>query len=139
LPIDRDRERAKRRYARRQATQAARRANRRRTLQILGAVVIVVLLVAGIYGLSRMFGRAQTGGAGTSGAAARDAGVHSSQMLITYGDLRPSADLGSRSANGTVTKGFDIRTLIPQGGTANGSSRGAAAHHLIESSTVNPR
>ncbi len=56
MPIDRDRQRAKRRYARRQAAQAARDASRRRNQQILGAVIAVVVVAAGIYGLSRMAG-----------------------------------------------------------------------------------
>lgn len=56
MPIDRDRQRAKRRYARRQAAQARREASHRRNQQIVGAVIAVVLVAAGIYGLSRLTG-----------------------------------------------------------------------------------
>jgi hypothetical protein len=62
LPIDRDRRRAKRRYTRRQAAQAARVAARRRRLQVLGAVVALVLLAAGIYGVSRLADDSQSSG-----------------------------------------------------------------------------
>lgn len=41
---------------------------------------------------------------------------------------------------GTVTKGLDILTQIPQGGTANGAGDGAVAHPIrLESSTVTLR
>jgi peptidyl-prolyl cis-trans isomerase B (cyclophilin B) len=56
LPIDRDRARAKRRYARRQAADAAHAAARRRNQQILGAVIAVVVVAAGIFGISRLAG-----------------------------------------------------------------------------------
>jgi peptidyl-prolyl cis-trans isomerase B (cyclophilin B) len=56
LPIDRDRQRAKRRYVRRQAAEAARVNRRHRQQQILGAVIAVVVVAAGLYGISRMTG-----------------------------------------------------------------------------------
>jgi peptidyl-prolyl cis-trans isomerase B (cyclophilin B) len=56
LPIERERQRAKRRYARRQAAEAARAAARRRNQQILGAVIAVVVVAAGIYGISQLAG-----------------------------------------------------------------------------------
>jgi peptidyl-prolyl cis-trans isomerase B (cyclophilin B) len=59
LPIDRERQRAKRRYARRQAAAEAKAATRRRQQQILGAVIAVVVVAAGIYGISRMAGGSQ--------------------------------------------------------------------------------
>jgi hypothetical protein len=44
------------------------------------------------------------------------------------------------TASGTVTKGLDILTQIPQGGTANGTSDGALARPIrFESITVTPR
>ena len=147
MPIDRDRRRAKRRYTRRQAAQAARTAARRRRQQILGAVIAVALLAAGIYGISRMLDDPGDNN-GTGGAVSQRAAVHGSQALITYGDLGPSPDMGGHpvvgraidTVNGTATKGLDILTQIAQGGTANGSSEDAVARHIrFETSTVTPR
>jgi hypothetical protein len=145
LPIDRDRRRAKRRYTRRQAAQAAQAASRRRRRQILGAVIAVAVLAAGIYGISRMFGGETAGSSSDStGASSQSTAVHGRPALITYGDWGPSADAGGRTLNGsetgTVTKGLDILTQIAQGGTANGTSEDAAARPIrFESSTVTPR
>jgi peptidyl-prolyl cis-trans isomerase B (cyclophilin B) len=93
LPIDRDRRRAKRRYTRRQAAQAARAAARRRRLQILGAVVAVVVLAAGIYGISRLAGAGESTGS-TSGTATQQTAWHGSQALsptVTAGHHRTRA------------------------------------------------
>ncbi|HET8616737.1 MAG TPA: peptidylprolyl isomerase [Actinomycetales bacterium] len=54
MPIDRDRERAKRRYARRQKAEAAHAASRRRHQQILGAVIAVLVVAAGVFGITRL-------------------------------------------------------------------------------------
>ena len=52
----RARERAKRRYAKRQSSLAARAARRRRNQQVIGAVVTMLIVVAGVLALSRMAG-----------------------------------------------------------------------------------
>jgi hypothetical protein len=130
LPIDRDRRRAKRRYTRRQAAEAARAARRRRWQRILVAVIAVVALAAGIYGITRMSGR-------VDGATAAHLGVasHGTSGLITYGDIRRSPDGGGQTVVGSVTKGLDILTDIPQGGSAHAPARPLS----FESSTVTPR
>jgi peptidyl-prolyl cis-trans isomerase B (cyclophilin B) len=69
VPIDRDRERAKRRYARRQAKLQARAARARRTQQVVGAVVAVLLVAGGVFLLTRLTGD----NAGTTPAAASTA------------------------------------------------------------------
>ena len=56
MPIDRDRERAKRRYAKRQAALQARAARQRRNQQVFGAVVAVLVVAAGAYLLTRLAG-----------------------------------------------------------------------------------
>ena len=62
----RARERAKRRYAKRQSSLAARAARRRRNQQIVGAVVTMLVVVAGILALSRMAGDRMTAAGATS-------------------------------------------------------------------------
>lgn len=65
----RARERAKRRYAKRQSSLAARTARRRRDQQIVGAVVTMLLVVGGVLALSRMAGdRTTPVGSSASGA-----------------------------------------------------------------------
>ncbi|KQX66735.1 peptidylprolyl isomerase [Angustibacter sp. Root456] len=64
MPIDRDRERAKRRYAKRQAALQARAARQRRNQQVFGAVVAVLVVAAGAYLLTRL-----TGGDGSPATA----------------------------------------------------------------------
>jgi peptidyl-prolyl cis-trans isomerase B (cyclophilin B) len=54
VPIDRDRQRAKRRYARRQDSEQAQLAARRRNQQVLGAVIAVVVVAAGVYSITRL-------------------------------------------------------------------------------------
>ena len=56
MPNSRDRERAKRRYAKRQVSQAARAARRHRNQQVIGAVVTVLVVVGGVLALSTMVG-----------------------------------------------------------------------------------
>jgi peptidyl-prolyl cis-trans isomerase B (cyclophilin B) len=65
VPIDRDRERAKRRYAKRQAALQARAARQRRNQQVFGAVVAVLVVAAGAYLLTRL-----TGGDGSTPSTA---------------------------------------------------------------------
>jgi hypothetical protein len=135
LPIDRDRRRAKRRYTRRQAAAAARAATRRRRQRILVAVIAVVALAAGIYGITRMSGAVEGADAGSQGVAS-----HGNPRVITYGDSRWSPDGGGRTVVGSVTKGLDILTDIPQGGSANDTSGPAPDRPIsFESSTVTPR
>ncbi|GAB3675236.1 peptidylprolyl isomerase [Angustibacter aerolatus] len=56
MPIDRDRERARRRYARRQVSQQARAQRQRRNQQVVGAVVAVLVVVGGVLALTRLVG-----------------------------------------------------------------------------------
>jgi hypothetical protein len=135
VPIDRDRRRAKRRYTRRQAAAAARAATRRRRQRILVAVIAVVALAAGIYGISRMSGRVD----GARGAQPRVAS-QGDPGVIAYGDNRRSPDGGGHTVVRSATKGLDILTDIPQGGSANSTSDHADDRPLsFESSTVTPR
>lgn len=60
MPNDRDRARAKRRYVKRQASAAARAARRRRNQSIIGTVVTVLVVVGGVFALSRMVGAPTT-------------------------------------------------------------------------------
>lgn len=53
---DRDRERAKRRFAKREVSQAARANRRRRNQQVIGAVLTVLLVGVGVLALSSMVG-----------------------------------------------------------------------------------
>jgi hypothetical protein len=135
VPIDRDRRRAKRRYTRRQAAAAARAARRRRRQRMLVALIAVVALAAGIYGIGRMSGAIEGAGVGYQGVAS-----HGNDGLITYGEARWSPDGGGRTMVGNVTKGLDILTDIPQGGSANATSDPAKDRPIsFESSTVTPR
>jgi len=71
VPSSRDRERAKRRYAKRQVSQAARADRRRRNQQVIGAVVTVLLVVGGVLALSTMAGdRTTSAGAASTPTAA---------------------------------------------------------------------
>ncbi len=70
MPNSRDRERAKRRLAKREVSQVARADRRRRNQQVIGAVVTVLLVVVGVLALSRMVGDKAT----PAGAAATPAG-----------------------------------------------------------------
>ena len=67
MPNSRERERAKRRYVKRQASQSARAARRRRNQQIIGAVVTVLVVFGGVLALSTTVGgRKTTAGAGAA-------------------------------------------------------------------------
>jgi peptidyl-prolyl cis-trans isomerase B (cyclophilin B) len=74
VPIDRDRERAKRRHLRRQAALQARAQRARRNQQVVGAVLAVVVVVGGVFALSRALGGSSDAGtpaaASTAGASA---------------------------------------------------------------------
>ncbi|GAA4353966.1 peptidylprolyl isomerase [Angustibacter luteus] len=54
MPIERDRERAKRRYAKRQKNLAERAARKRRNQQVIGAVLAVVLVAGGVVLLTQL-------------------------------------------------------------------------------------
>jgi peptidyl-prolyl cis-trans isomerase B (cyclophilin B) len=54
VPIERDRERAKRRYKRRQTKLAERAARKRRNQQVIGAVVAVLLVAGGVVLLTQL-------------------------------------------------------------------------------------
>ncbi|GAB3589039.1 hypothetical protein GCM10027446_00370 [Angustibacter peucedani] len=69
MPIERDRERAKRRYAKRQASLQARAARARRNQQIAGAVVAVLVVVVGVVLLTRLVGDDGTTTAGSTSTA----------------------------------------------------------------------
>jgi peptidyl-prolyl cis-trans isomerase B (cyclophilin B) len=67
VPNARDRDAAKRRYAKRQARSAVRAARTRRTQQVVGSVVAVVVVAVGLWALYRAMGSsAPTTAAGTS-------------------------------------------------------------------------
>ncbi len=72
MPIERDRERAKRRYAKRQARMQAKAARVRRNQQVAGAVVAVLVVVGGVVLLSRLTGdtTAPTGASATASGTA---------------------------------------------------------------------
>jgi peptidyl-prolyl cis-trans isomerase B (cyclophilin B) len=96
VPIDRDRERAKRRYAKRQATLQARAARARRNQQIVGAVVAVLVVAGGVFLMTRLGdddpGTAAAGSSGASSTAttpgATDAPTSSAK---TYASPPPSS------------------------------------------------
>lgn len=81
MPKDRDRARAKRRYAKRTASAQARAARRRRNQAVIGTVVTVLVVVLGVLALTRLVGGSSstatapvtTGPAATSPAATKDA------------------------------------------------------------------
>ena len=60
MPNDRDRARAKRRLAKREASATARAAHRRRNQAVIGTVVTVLVVVAGVFALSRLVGSPTT-------------------------------------------------------------------------------
>lgn len=74
MPIDRDRERAKRRYLRRQAATQARAQRARRNQQVAGAVVAVVAVLGGVFALSQQLDGTSSG---TSASASSTAGSSS--------------------------------------------------------------
>jgi peptidyl-prolyl cis-trans isomerase B (cyclophilin B) len=70
VPIDRDRERAKRRHLRRQAALQARAQRARRNQQVAGAVLAVFLVVGGVYWLSRLVDNPSSGATPAATSAA---------------------------------------------------------------------
>jgi peptidyl-prolyl cis-trans isomerase B (cyclophilin B) len=90
VPIDRDRERAKRRHLRRQAALQARAQRARRNQQVVGAVLAVVVVVGGVFALSRALGGSSDAG---TPAAASTAGASPS----------PSTPAASPSGSSTPT------------------------------------
>ena len=64
-PNARDRARAKRRYAKRQAALEARAATRRQTQQVIGAVIAVIVVAGGVFALAQTM----DSGSGSSAAA----------------------------------------------------------------------
>jgi len=62
VPIDRDRERAKRRHLRRQAALQARAQRARRNQQVAGAVLAVLVVVGGVFWLGRALGGPSSSG-----------------------------------------------------------------------------
>lgn len=84
MPIERDRERAKRRYARRQAALQARAARARRNQQVVGAVVAVLVVAVGVVLLTRMLGDGGTAAAGSSSTPTGTAAPSSTVPPKTY-------------------------------------------------------
>jgi peptidyl-prolyl cis-trans isomerase B (cyclophilin B) len=68
VPIDRDRERAKRRHVRRQAALQARAHRARRNQQVVGAALAVILVVGGVFLLSQQLDTSPAGGSAAVGA-----------------------------------------------------------------------
>ncbi|MGL5858728.1 MAG: peptidylprolyl isomerase [Angustibacter sp.] len=91
MPIDRDRQRAKRRYQRRQAKLAAKAVRTRRTQQIVGAVLAVLLVSAGVVALTQFTGD-ETSPAASGGAAPSTSATSSapSAASSTPPDASPS-------------------------------------------------
>ena len=71
MPKDRDRARAKRRYAKRQASAQARAARRRRNQAVIGTVVTVLLVAVGVLALTRMVGGSSSSAAAPGTTAPR--------------------------------------------------------------------
>ena len=70
---ERDRARAKRRYAKRQVSAAARAASRRRNQAIIGTVVTVLVVAGGVLALTRMVGSSVPVSAASTPSAATSA------------------------------------------------------------------
>jgi peptidyl-prolyl cis-trans isomerase B (cyclophilin B) len=77
-PNARDRARAKRRYAKRQANLARRAQARRTRQQVSAAVVGVVLVVGGVFGVSKLTGGGSTPKAASPGASSTATGTPTS-------------------------------------------------------------
>jgi peptidyl-prolyl cis-trans isomerase B (cyclophilin B) len=100
VPIDRDRERAKRRYSKRQAKLQARAARRRRGQQVLGAVVAVLVVAVGVYLMTKLTG--STTAPAASPSASSTAGTPSSSATPTRSvQSYPSAPPSSLAAGAT--------------------------------------
>jgi peptidyl-prolyl cis-trans isomerase B (cyclophilin B) len=70
VPIDRDRERAKRRYEKRLAASQARAQRARRNQQVAGAVLAVLVVLGGVYALSQQLDEPSNGTATAAGSTA---------------------------------------------------------------------
>jgi peptidyl-prolyl cis-trans isomerase B (cyclophilin B) len=90
-PNARDRARAKRRYAKRQANLARKAQSRRTRQQVTAAVLGVLIVVAGVFGVSKL-----TGGSGKNSAKGSTPGSSSSASA--------SASPSSPAASGTCPK-----------------------------------
>jgi peptidyl-prolyl cis-trans isomerase B (cyclophilin B) len=97
VPIDRDRERAKRRYVRRQAALQARAQRARRNQQVVGAVVAVLVVIGGVFALSQALDGSSTSGTPAAGAAAT-----SSATPSTPGTPTPSSTASSPAPTKTA-------------------------------------
>jgi peptidyl-prolyl cis-trans isomerase B (cyclophilin B) len=120
VPIDRDRQRAKRRHVRRQAALQARAQRSRRNQQVVGAVLAVLLVVGGVFLLSQRLGGSPSGGTAAAGASPTSSTGSASPSSA------PSTATGSSSATPTkAAKQYakaPARTLA-QGKTWNATVR----------------
>jgi peptidyl-prolyl cis-trans isomerase B (cyclophilin B) len=109
VPIDRERERAKRRYAKRQARFAAKAVRVRRNQQIAGAVVAVAVVAGGATALTRLLG--DRGPATGSAQARPTAGPTPTTATPKSYPTPPPKSLaaGARWAARVVTSAGEIR------------------------------
>jgi peptidyl-prolyl cis-trans isomerase B (cyclophilin B) len=91
VPIDRDRERAKRRHLRRQAALQARAQRARRNQQVVGAVLAVLVVVGGVFALSQALD-------GPSTSATPAAGGTASSSASPSTPATPSSPAPTKSA-----------------------------------------
>lgn len=98
MPIDRDRERAKRRYAKRQATWQTRSAHRRRGQQVVGAVLAMLLVVGGVFALTQVADTSPTAPA-AAGATASSTGSSTASSDASQTAQSPqSSPMASKTA-----------------------------------------
>jgi peptidyl-prolyl cis-trans isomerase B (cyclophilin B) len=83
VPIDRDRERAKRRHVRRQAALQARAQRSRRNQQVVGAVLAVVVVVGGVFLLSQQLDGSSDGGSTAAGSTPTASATASTPQTAT--------------------------------------------------------
>jgi peptidyl-prolyl cis-trans isomerase B (cyclophilin B) len=90
VPIDRDRERAKRRHVRRQAALQARAQRNRRNQQVVGAVLAVLVVVGGVFLLSQQLNGSSSGGSTAVGAPSKASASPSSAPKTATGSSSPT-------------------------------------------------
>jgi peptidyl-prolyl cis-trans isomerase B (cyclophilin B) len=90
VPIDRDRERAKRRHVRRQAALQARAQRSRRNQQVVGAVLAVLVVVGGVFLLNRQLNESSSGGSAAAGAGSTTSPSPSSTPDTATGSSSPT-------------------------------------------------
>ncbi|WP_426566824.1 peptidylprolyl isomerase [Angustibacter sp. McL0619] len=113
MPIERDRERAKRRYARRQKKLAERAAEKKRNQQVIGAVVAVLLVAAGVVLLTQLLpddsNSSSTGATSSPSANASGPASAPTKTAKSYPSAPPKSLAEGATWNATmVTSAGDI-------------------------------